>query len=385
MKTFREAAAKSLDITPGKIENDATIHTGFRRLDTLLGGGLGQGELTVLAAPEADGITFALSIVKNLLEHVLRTGICFCSARSSSELASRLLDVACGPEDRALRTRWVSEMADVPLYFVEIGSDGASAAVQEIKAMSLENSFGLLIAEGVSPDDLCALRSFARELGNAVLALTPEHCVREVQPEADSVILLARMDEEEDPDLGAPVEVTVVKSSHGSRGVCGGYFVPPHMAYRESCAGDEIFVAIPETYEAVTPCGELKKYITPEHLPLLPHLRAEIGLEDRTQLLSRVLSLSACLEAVGDHENAVKVFRTGRNRCRIYEEGAQMVYDRLYAAQYYWLFRDMDNARRCMELAKAMADEDSEKEYEELERRMRTYHPAEWIKEEEIC
>ncbi len=97
-----------------------------------------------------------------------------------------------------------------------------------------------------------------------------------------------------------------------------------------------------------------------------------------------MLSLSACLEAVGDHENAVRVFRTGRSRCRIYEEGAQVVYDWLYAAMYYWLFQDMDNARRCMAQAKALTDGDSAAEFEELERRMRTYRPSEWIKDEEI-
>lgn len=380
MKTFREVAAGSLGIAPGETEKNITVDTGFRRLDGLLRG-MGRGELTVLAAPEADGTAFALSIVKNLLERASRLGICFCSGRSASELVSRLLDVACGPEDRERRMRWANEMADASLFF----ADGIASAVadREREAVDPANGFGLLIADGARPDDLRVLRKFARESNAAVLALTPEHYTGELPPKADAVISLWRMDEEE-PDLGIPVEVTVVKSTRGSRGVCCGCFVPPGMAYMEGSDLDEIFVAIPETYEPVTPCSELKKYIDPEHLPLLPHLRTEMGLEDWTQLLSRVLSLSACLEAVGDHENAVRVFRTGRSRCRIYEEGAQVVYDWLYAAMYYWLFRDMDNARRCMALAKELSDEDSAAEYEELERRIRTYRPSEWIKDEEI-
>ena len=382
MKTFREAAAESLGIAPGETGKKTTVDTGFAHLDSLLGG-LGRGELTVLAAPESDGTAFALSIVKNLLERASRLGICFCSGRSASELLSRLLDVACGPEDRERWMRWANEMTDAPLFF----ADGIASAVadREREAVRLENGFGLLIAEGDCPDDLHTLREFARESNTAVLVLTPEHYGREVPPEADAVISLGRMDEEEDPDLGIPVEATVVKSARGSRGLSWGYFVPPGMAYLEGCDRDEIFVAIPENYEPMTPCNELKKYLAPEHLPLLPHLRAEMGLEDWTQILSRVLSLSACLEAVGDHENAVRVFRTGRSRCRICEEGAQVVYDWLYAAMYYWLFRDMDNARRCMALAKELTDGDSAAEYAELERRMRTYRPSEWIKDEEIC
>ena len=381
MKTFREAVTESLGIAIGETGKKTAVDTGFSRLDGLLCG-MGRGELTVLAAPEADGTAFALSVVKNLLERASRLGICFCSDRSASELVSRLLDIACGPEDRERRIRWANEMADAPLFF----ADGIASAVadRERDTMPPANGFGMLIVEGLRLDDLSALREFARESDTAVLALMPEHCLREVPPEVDAVISLTRTDEEEDPDLGIPVEVTVVRSARGSQGLSWGYFVPPGGAYWEGCDRDEIFVAIPETYEPMTPCGELKKYIVPEHLPLLPHLRAEMGLEDWTQLLSRVLSLSACLEAVGDHENAVKVFRTGRSRCSIYEDGAQVVYDWLYAAMYYWLFLDMDNARRCMALAKELSDEDSAAEYEELERRMRTYRPSEWIKDEEI-
>ena len=155
--------------------------------------------------------------------------------------------------------------------------------------------------------------------------------------------------------------------------------------YKESCAGDDPFVVIPEIYESITPYTELKKYLSPKKLPLLKHLRAEIPQEGEALNLSDVLSLSARLEAVGDHDNAVKVFLLGRKNCHTYEKGAEVAYDLIFAAMYYWLFRDKKNSDRCMTLAESMLDDDRMKmEYLELQKRMKTYTPAEWIKDGEI-
>jgi hypothetical protein len=94
--------------------------------------------------------------------------------------------------------------------------------------------------------------------------------------------------------------------------------------------------------------------------------------------------LSACLEAVGDHENAVKVFLMGRKNCYTYEQGAEIAYDWMFAAMYYWLFRDKKNTDRCMKIAKTMLDDRIMREYDELEKRINTYIPAGWIKDCEI-
>ena len=156
------------------------------------------------------------------------------------------------------------------------------------------------------------------------------------------------------------------------------------MLFKESRVYGEPYIAIPDIYIPVTPYTALKNYITPEHLPLSAHLHAEIPREDETLNLSDVLNLSACFEAVGDHENAVKVFLLGRKKCYTYENGTEVIFDWMFAAMYYWLFLDMPNAKRCMENAKRLLDSRTQKEFNELEARMHKYRPSEWIKDEDI-
>ena len=51
---------------------------------------------------------------------------------------------------------------------------------------------------------------------------------------------------------------------------------------------------------------------------------------------------------------------------------------------WIWLFRDKYNMHSCMAKAEQMLDEHSQREYNELKRRILTYTPASWIKEEEL-
>ncbi|MBQ8753418.1 MAG: hypothetical protein IJZ19_00135 [Lentisphaeria bacterium] len=53
-------------------------------------------------------------------------------------------------------------------------------------------------------------------------------------------------------------------------------------------------------------------------------------------------------------------------------------------SQYYWLFRRVYDMHSCMARAEQMLDEHSQLEYNELKRRILTYTPASWIKENEI-
>ena len=187
-----------------------------------------------------------------------------------------------------------------------------------------------------------------------------------------------------DIDAGTTISFIVSKNKHGLCGTCRMYFIPEIMLYKESCAGDDPFVVIPEIYESITPYTELKRYLTPDNLPLLEHLRSEIPQSNENTDPDSLLRLSARLEAVGDHKNAVKVFQFGQKQCEHNEEKIECVYDLLHAAMYYWLFRRVYDMHSCMARAEQMIDEHSQREYNELKRRILTYTPASWIKEYEI-
>ena len=75
----------------------------------------------------------------------------------------------------------------------------------------------------------------------------------------------------------------------------------------------------------------------------------------------------------------------GRKKCHTHEKGAEVIFDWMFAAMYYWLFLDMPNANRCMENAKELLDSRTLEEFGALEDRIQKYRPSEWIKDEEIC
>ena len=143
-------------------------------------------------------------------------------------------------------------------------------------------------------------------------------------------------------------------------------------------------MVIPEFYEDITPYSELKRYLVPEKLPLLEHLLSEIPESAAESDPDTLLRLSARLEAVGDHINAVKVFKMGQTLCGRHEENIECVYDLLHAAMYYWLYRMEYPMHGCMARAEQMLDEHSQREYDELKRRILTYKPSSWIKEEDF-
>ena len=399
MKTLHDSLTESFEILldANCFKKPDGIATGFKNLDNMMRG-MNKGCLTVLGSRPALGKTaFALNIVHNLAKRTPETGILFCSDLSDTELSFRLLTIASGVknsydsnyqnEDVKRLTSAVNKLKDYPLDFEDhTGIDDAT--LENIRTIHAERNFELLIADNVRPDACRKLKTLAKELDIAVLALVSLYSKNDdilSRGIADTFVTLHRERKADyDPDLGAPVEVTVSKNKHGLCGSCRMYFIPEIMLFKESCAGDEPFVAIPEIYESITPYTELKRYITPDKLPLLEHLHSEIPQEGETLNLSDILSLSARLEAVGDHKNAVKVFLMGRKNCHTYEEGAEVVYDWMFAAMYYWLFRDEYNMYSCMAKAEQMLDEYSQREYDELKRRILTCKPSSWIKEEEI-
>lgn len=399
MKSLNDSIKESFEILLENIsfKKPQGIATGYPRFDNMLRG-MNKGTLTVLASKPSLGRTaFALNIIHNLTKRTPETGILFCSDLSNTELTFRLLTIASGVknsydtdyknEDMKRLTSAVNKLKEYPLYFEE--HSGIDDTVMEnIKTIHAAHNIELLIVDNIRPDDCRKLKELAKELDIAVLALVSLYSRKDEilsRGVADTLVILHRERKADyDPDLGAPVELIVAKNKHGLCGTCRMYFIPEIMLFKESCAGDEPFVAIPEIYESITPYTELKKYLSPEKLPLLEHLRAEIPQEGETLNLSDVLSLSARLEAVGDHDNAVKVFLLGRKNCHTYEKGAEVAYDWMFAAMYYWLFKDKHNMHSCMARAEQMLDEHNQREYDELKRRILTYQPSSWIKEEEI-
>ena len=398
MKTLDESLKETfeilLDANSGRKPDG--IATGYQNFDDIVQG-LRKGTATIITSRPALGKTaFALNIVNNLIKRPQQTVILYCSDLSNTELTSRLLTIASGVENHFGRnhtgkemqrlTEVVEKMKNSPLYFSE-NNNIDDEYCSTLKTLHAEKKFDLLITDNCPADNCRKLKALAKELAIAVLILTDIRSQKDElisRSAADTFITLHRERKADyDPDLGAPVEFIVSKNKYGLCGTCRMYFIPEIMLFKESCIGEH-FVSIPDIYEPVTPCGELKKYLSPEKLPLLEHLQSEIPQEGETLNLSDVLSLSARLEAVGDHDNAVKVFLMGRKNCHTYEQGAEIAYDWMFAAMYYWLFRDKENTDRCMKKAKTMLDDRIMREYDELEKRINTYIPAGWIRDCEI-
>ena len=399
MKSLNDSIKESFEILLENIsfKQPQGIATGYPHLDNMLRG-MTRGTLTILAsAPSLGKTAFALNIVHNLARKTQETGVVFCSDLSNTELTFRLLTIASGVKnsydtdyqniDVKRLTAAVNKLKDYPLFFEEhSGFDEAMLA--KIKEIHSEKNFDLLIADNFRPDECRKLKELARELNIAILALVSVYSKKDEilsRGIADTLVILHRERKVDyDPDLGAPVELIVSKNKHGLCGTCRMYFIPEIMLFKESCAGDDPFVVIPEFYESVTPYTELKRYLTPENLPLPEHLQSEIQQIDENTDLDYLLRLSARLEAAGDHENAVKVFKIGQKQCERNEEKIECVYDFLHAAMYYWLFHRECDMHRCMARAGEMLDEHCQREYNELKRRISTYSPAGWIKDDEI-
>ena len=399
MKSLNDSIKESFEILLENIsfKKPQGIASGYPNFDNMLRG-INKGNLTVLASKPSLGKTaFALNIVHNLTKQTPETGILFCSDLSNTELTFRLLTIASGVknsydtdyrnEDMKRLTSTVNKLKEYPLYFEEYsGID--DTVMENIKTIHAEHNIELLIVDNIRPDECRKLKELAKELDIAVLALVSLYSRKDEilsRGIADTLVTLHRERKADyDSDLGAPVEFIVSKNKHGLCGTCRMYFIPEIMLYKESCAGDDPFVAIPEIYESITPYTELKRYLTPDNLPLLEHLRAEIPQNDVDTDPDSLLRLSARLEAVGDHKNAVKVFQIGQKQCEHDEENIECVYDLLHAAMYYWLFRRVYDMHSCMARAEQMLDEHSQREYDELKRRILTYTPASWIKENEI-
>ena len=372
------------------------INTGFFHFDNMLQG-INKGTLTILASkPGSAKTSFALNIVKNLVRQQAK--ILFASDLSAANISSRLLAITSGVQQKSNAPYTPAEMMlllsaeetlqKLPLFFAEHrGINEIFCA--ETSNLHAEQHLEMLIADNVRTADCRSLKALAGELDIAVLALVPIHSRKDeimLKGIADKLITLQPDNERSaDPDLGVPLELVISKNKQGHCGTCRIYMIPPIMLFKESRTTREPFVAIPDVYTPIRPYTALKNYITPEHLPLLDCLHAEIPQEDETLNLSDVLKLSACLDAVGDHENAVKVFLMGRKKCHTYEKGAEVIFDWMFAAMYYWLFLDMPNANRCMENAKELLDSRTLEEFGTLEERIQKYRPSEWIKDEEIC
>lgn len=398
MKKLQDSLKETMEniLAPLASKVPRGINTGFFHFDNMLQG-INKGTLTILASkPGSVKTSFALNIVKNLVRQ--QTKILFASDLSASNISSRLLAITSGVQQKANASYTPAEMMlllsaeetlqKLPLFFAEHrGINEIFCA--ETSNLHAEQHLEVLIADNVRTADCRSLKTLAGKLDIAVLALVPIHSRKDeimLKGIADKLITLQPDNERSaDPDLGVPLELVISKNKQGHCGTCRIYMIPPVMLFKESRTTRDPFVAIPDVHTPVTPYGELKKYITPDRLPLLEHLRSEIPQEGETVNLSDVLRLSACLEAVGDHENAVKVFMIGRKNCPSYEKGAEVIFDWMFAAMYYWLFLDMENAVRCMAKAQTMLDSRTVKEYSELEARMQKYRPTEWIKDDEIC
>ena len=399
MKTLNDSLKESFEILLENISFKAPqgIATGYPNFDNMVRG-LSKGNVTILAScPSLGKTAFALNIVHNLTKRTPETGVLFCSDLSNTELSFRLLTIASGVknsydtdyqnDDMKRLTSAVNKLKDYPLCFEEIaGVD--DAALDNIRMIHSERNFDLLIADNVRPDDCRKLKDLAKELDIAVLALVSLYSKKDnilSKGIADTLITLYRERKADvDPDLGAPLELIVSQNKHGLCGTCRMYFIPEIMLFKESRAGDEPFVVIPEIHESITPYTELKRYLVPDNLPLLEHLRSEIPETTTDSDPDTLLRLSAKLEAVGDHENAVKVFKMGQALCERHEENTECVYDLLHAAMYYWLFHREYKMHGCMVRAEQMLDEHSQQEYDELKRRILTYKPSSWIKEEDL-
>lgn len=398
MKDIQDTLKENMELILKPLTSKAPqgINTGFFHFDNILQG-MKKGTLTILASKSGAGKTsFALNIIKNLTPR--QTKILFVSNRESTEITSRLLAIASGVQKKYGENYSYSEMLQLigaegnlkklHLSFAEHHSIDDEFS-QEISQYHADHDIDLLIADDVRIAECRSLKAFAKKLNIAVLALVSANSPQDevlLKGKADTLVILQPDREKNpDPDLGIPMELVISKNKQGHCGTSRIYIITPVMLFKESRISREPFVAIPDIYTPITPYTALKNYVTPEHLPLLDHLQAEIPHGDETLNLSDVLNLSACLEAVGDHANAVKVFLLGRKKCHTYEKDAEVIFDWMFAAMYYWLFLDMPNANRCMENAKELLDSRTLEEFGALEDRIQKYRPSEWIKDEEIC
>ena len=398
MKDFQDTLKESMEsiLEPLSSKAPQGINTGFYRFDNILQG-MNKGMLTVLASKSGTGKTsFALNIIKNLISQQAK--ILFVSGLESTEITSRLLAIASGVPKKYDAAYSYAEMlqlisAEENLKKLQLSFMDSRLAddvlYKEISDYHAAHNFDLLIADDVRIADCRRLKTLAEKQNIAVLALVATNSPKDeilLKGKTDTLVFL-KLDREKtsDPDLGIPMELVISKNKQGHCGTSCIYMITPVMLFKESRISRESFVAIPDIYTPITPYTALKNYVMPEHLPLLDHLQAEIPHGDETLNLSDVLNLSACLEAVGDHANAVKVFLLGRKKCHTYEKSAEVIFDWMFAAMYYWLFLDIPNAKRCMENAKELLDSRTLKEFGELEVRMQKYRPSEWIKDEEVC
>ena len=398
MKDFQDTLKESMEsiLEPLSSKAPQGINTGFYRFDNILQG-MNKGMLTVLASKSGTGKTsFALNIIKNLISQQAK--ILFVSGLESTEITSRLLAIASGVPKKYDAAYSYAEMlqlisAEENLKKLQLSFMDSRLAddvlYKEISDYHAAHNFDLLIADDVRIADCRRLKTLAEKQNIAVLALVATNSPKDeilLKGKTDTLVFL-KLDREKtsDPDLGIPMELVISKNKQGHCGTSWIYMITPVMLFKESRISREPFVVIPDVYTPIRPYTALKNYITPEHLPLLDCLHAEIPQEDETLNLSDVLNLSACLEAVGDHENAVKVFLMGRKKCHTYEKGAEVIFDWMFAAMYYWLFLDMPNANRCMGNAKELLDSRTLEEFGALEDRIQKYRPSEWIKDEEIC
>lgn len=401
MKTLKETLTESVSaiLDTASFKEPGGITSGYCKLDNILRG-FPSGTLTILSSRPSLGKTaLALNIIRNHFRNSQQKKILFASAQDTTDLTRRLLTIISGvpcvdfSDFSAANIQQlidsVTQIKNYPLAFCDCGGD-LENFIAHFKRLHAKKRFDLLIADDITPGQCRELKALARRVNIAVIALVSCHSPKDdllCRGSADALLTLHRdRKAEPDADLGSPVEVIISKNSHGLCGSSRLYFIPRTMLFMESSISPKPFIAIPEVFEPFSPYRELRKYLAPEKLPLAEHLKAEIPQEDDPMNLSDILSLSACLEAVGDHENAVKVFLLGRKNCCTYERNAEVIYDWMFAAMYYWLFRDMENADRCLAAAGNMLEQnpDAAAEYQELERRMAQCDPVPWITDREI-
>ena len=399
MKTLNDSLKESFEILLKNIslKTPQGIVSGYPDFDNMVKG-LNKGTITLLtSAPSLGKTAFALNIVCNLTKRTPAVKILFCSDLSYTELSFRLLTIASGvrnsynndyqSDDMKRLTTAVDDLKNYPLYFEEIGGMD-EAALKKIKALYAEQNFDLLIADNIRPADCRKLKVLAGELNTAVLGTVSIYSKKDTvlsRTMADTLITLYRNRKVDyDPDLGAPLDLIVSKNKHGLCGTCRMYFIPEIMLFKESCAGNAPFTVIPEFYKEITPYAALKNYLSPEHLPLQEKLYSEIPENERNSDPETLLHLSARLEALGDHVNAVRVFKMGQKLCERNEEKIECVYDLLHAAMYYWLYHMKYKMHSCMAKAEQLLDGQSKAEYEELKRRILAYKPSSWIREEDL-
>lgn len=244
------------------------VPTGFRQLDRLLGGGLLNSGLYVLAArPGMGKTTFALSVADNVAE---TGGVLFVSLEMDLEqLAAKRLGRAAGisssalmmgslsDEERARAAEHSARLAQLPLCL----NRRSTASVEDVGNMARKvkglrlvviDYFGLLQPRGRSASRYEAmtgvsgdLKALARSLKVPILCLAQmnrENKDRKdkrpqlsdlrdtgaLEQDADGVIFLHRTDYYEtgaaDPWSPVPLQILLEKNRHAGTGVCDAAF-----------------------------------------------------------------------------------------------------------------------------------------------------------------